>query len=40
MKVVLDHNFTKKSERDGIDTGLFRKIYEGEPVNLMQKATS
>jgi len=33
MKVVLDYNFAKKSEKDGIDTGLFRKIFEGEPLN-------
>jgi len=37
MKVVLDYNYAKKSEKDAIDTGLFRKIYEGEPVNQSQK---
>ena len=37
MKVVIDYNYAKKSEKDSIDTGLFSMIFKGEEINMNAK---
>ena len=37
MKVIIDYNYAKKSEKDSIDTGLYDLIFKGEEVNMNQK---
>ena len=40
MKVVIDYNYAKKSEKPNIDTGLFTLIYQGEFINSSYKKST